>query len=196
MKSDGELIVEMQKRRYPGSEGGDGGDHGDEDDVAVDLVLGLPEHRGHVGALPQLVELARVPLLLAAGPDEHVRAEQRPAQLVQRPPRRPVPPQLRDLQLPEQVADDLDFVREQLAQILVAARRARRRGDHRRYPEPVDAGHLHHARRLPQHAPQRRHAVLITITEETAQPRLITMMAVTETLVASQTHLAADISLF
>ena len=90
----------------------------------------------------------------------------------------------------------MDVQTELVAQIPVATRGVSRLRDHGHQAERVDASHLHHARRLPQHAPQRRHAVLIKITEETAQPRLITMMAVTETLVASQTHLAADISLF
>ncbi len=141
---------------YPGGDGGNKSDHRDELDVAVDLLQRRPELAGHIGALQHLVELTPALLLLAARPDELVRSEQRVVQLLQRPPRLGrLPPQLRDLQLTEQAAHDLDVLSELPAQIPVAASRVRRLHDHGNQAERVNTGHLHHARCLTQPVPGR-----------------------------------------
>ena len=117
--------------RYLDTDSGKEADHGDEADVAVDLLLGGAQPGGGAGAREQLVDVAPELQLPAAGPDEQVRAAQRVVELLQRPPRLRVPPQLgRPLEHPQQASHDAAVLRQLQAQVPVLPRRERRLRDH------------------------------------------------------------------
>jgi hypothetical protein len=130
------LLINNKRRAYRDSTIMSSVDERDErykTDEHVDIFLGGAERVGHPGAGEQAAE---VPAVLARR-DERVAPPQRAPELLERPPRGLPPHQLRELELPQQAADDLHVLRQPPARVAVPPARPARPWTPRSRPAPA-----------------------------------------------------------
>lgn len=140
-------------------------DERDEAEVVVDLVLRLAELVDYVPAHGEEVEVGAV----LARVDEQVAAPERVLELLERLTRLRVLPELRDPELLQQAADELEVLREAAAVALVQPRRGRRLDDEGDELDGVQPRELRDVGELP-HVVPRRHCDLEFLTPSPPPP--------------------------
>ena len=143
-------------------------DERDEAEVVVDLVLRLAELVDDVPAHGEEVEVGAV----LARVDEQVAAPERVLELLERLARLRVLPELRDPELLQQAADELEVLREAAAVALVQPRRGRRLDDEGDELHGVQPRELRDVGELPNVVPRRHYDLefLTPLSSSTHEP--------------------------